>query len=266
MSQMSARNSLGTIDAHLNYASTTEQTLYGLSPITLQAFERIKVESTYPKGAILFTQGEPPRRVFVLCDGQVKLSLYNGAGKTFIVRVAQPGELLGLSALISGTPYELTAETLETCRMNLVRREEFLRFLTKHSDACFRMAEQLTFKYSHACHELRALGLSSSVGQRLAKLLLQWSQSNGPCGKADPCVMLPYTQDEIAQMIGCCRETVTWLFIDLKRRQIADCRRSTLLIHDISALQGLADNTIPQLRMARGPVEQGSAVGLFHRC
>jgi CRP/FNR family cyclic AMP-dependent transcriptional regulator len=255
---MSSPNALGTIEARKNYAFATEQTFYGLSPITLQAFERIKVESTYPKDAVLFMQGEPPRRVFVLCDGQVKLSLCNGAGKTFIVRVAHPGELLGLSALISGTRYELTAETLETCRMNLVQREEFLRFLTNHSDACFRMAEQLSFKYSHACHELRALGLSSSVGQRLAKLLLQWSQWNGQPVKANPYVKLPYTQDEIAQMIGCCRETVTRLFIDLKRRQIADCRGSTLLIHDMSALQGLADNTIPQLR--RGAAEP------FHRC
>ena len=218
---MSSRNALGTIESRPNNAFATEQTFYGLSPITLRAFERIKAESTYPKGYVLFMQGELPRHVFVVCDGQVKLSLCNGAGKTFIVRVAQAGELLGLSALISGTRYELTAETLETSRMNLVQREEFLRFLSNHSDACLRMAEQLSFKYSHACYELRALGLSSSFGQRLAKLLLQWTQWNAQPVKAHLRVKLPYTQDEIAQMIGCCRETVTWLFIDLKRRQIA---------------------------------------------
>ena len=122
----------------------TEQTFCGLSPITRQAFQRIKLASTYPKGAVLFMQGQSPRGVFVLCTGQVKLSLCAGDGKTFIVRVAQPGELLGLSATIAGKPYELTAETFEPCQANFVQREDFLRFLKDHSDACFKVAELLS--------------------------------------------------------------------------------------------------------------------------
>jgi CRP/FNR family transcriptional regulator, cyclic AMP receptor protein len=98
---MLSPNGLGMIEDCLSCHFRTEHTLCGLSPITRQSFERIKVGSIYPKGAVLFMQGQSPRGVFVLCKGRVKLSICAGDGKTFIVRVAQPAELLGLSATMN---------------------------------------------------------------------------------------------------------------------------------------------------------------------
>ena len=141
----------------------------------LQAFESIKYSTAYPKDAVLFVEGQAPRGIFVLCKGRVKMSMCATDGKTLIVRIAQPGEIMGLGATVSGKPNELTAETVDPCQVNFVKRDDFLRFLKKYSDACFKVAEQLSEKYHTACHELRSLGLSHSSGQRLAKLLLEWS-------------------------------------------------------------------------------------------
>jgi CRP/FNR family transcriptional regulator, cyclic AMP receptor protein len=145
----------------------------------LQSFESIKYATAYPNGAVLFVEGQSPRGIFVLCKGRVRLSICSTEGKTLILQISEPGEVLGLSATVSGKPYELTAETIGPCQVNFVKREDFLRFLKQHNDACLRVAEQLSVAYNSACHEIRALGLSHSAMQKLAKLVLEWSAKNG---------------------------------------------------------------------------------------
>jgi CRP/FNR family cyclic AMP-dependent transcriptional regulator len=211
-----------------------------LSAAALQAFERIKYATAYPKGAVLFMEGQTPRGIFVLCEGQVKLSLSARDGKTLILKIVKPGEALGLSATVSGKPYELTAKTIAPCQVSFVKREDLLRFLKENSDACFKVAEQLSAKYDTACHELRSLGVSHSASQKLAKLLLEWSSRNGESAKIEPGVKVTVTQEEIGQLIGTSRETVTRLFADLKKRQIVQWKGSTLSIHKKDALEALA--------------------------
>jgi len=209
-----------------------------LAPHTVQALEAIKYTTAYPKGAVLFVEGQAPRGVFILCRGRVKLSICSSDGKTLILKIAEAGEVLGLSASVSGKPYELTAETLDPCQVNFVKREDFLRFLRENNDVCLRVAEQLSEKYNTACHEIRSLGLSHSAAEKLAKLLLEWSVKNGGARQPDR-LKLTLTHEEIAQMIGTSRETVTRLFADFKKRQLIQLKGSTLVIRNRAALEGL---------------------------
>jgi CRP/FNR family cyclic AMP-dependent transcriptional regulator len=233
---------LHIIESCLTCKMRADRTFCDLSTVALQAFERIKYAISYPKGAVLFMEGQAARGVFVLCMGQVKLSLSARDGKTLILKIVEPGEVLGLSATLSGKSYELTAETIDPCQVTFVKREDFLRFLKENSDACFKAAEQLSNKYNSACHELRSLGLSHSARQKLAKLLLEWSSRKGESKKVEPRVRLPLTHEEIAQMIGSSRETVTRLSADLKKRQTVQWDGSTLLIRNKAALEALASN------------------------
>src|SRR5271157_4205848 len=218
----------------------TDRIFCDLPPAALQTFEDIKYATAYPQGAVLFVEGQMPRGIFVLCKGCVKLSINSPSGRTVIVKLAEPGEVLGLAATISGKAYELTAETIDPCQVNFVKRDDFLRFLKEHSDACFKVAEQLSEKYNVACHEVRSLGLSHSAAEKLAKLLIEWSSRNGESRKQEPRLKLALTHEEIAQMIGTSRETVTRLFADLKKRQILQTKGSTLVIRNKAALRSLA--------------------------
>src|SRR5438067_13133388 len=107
--------------------------LAGLSDSTKQAFEQIKFTMAYPEGSILFSEGEEPRGVFVLCQGHAKLSLSSSEGKTLILRLASPGEILGLNATISGKAYAGSAAVLRACEVNFVRRVECLRIVSGHA-------------------------------------------------------------------------------------------------------------------------------------
>src|ERR1700686_872747 len=140
-----------------------------LPPAALQTFENIKFATAYPQGAVLFVEGQMPRGIFVVCKGSVKLSINSPSGRTMIVKLAEPGEVLGLSATISGKPYEVTAETIDPCQINFVKRDDFLLFLKDDVDACFKVAEKLGEKYKKPGKEGRSLGLSHSAAEKLAK-------------------------------------------------------------------------------------------------
>jgi CRP/FNR family transcriptional regulator len=107
-------------------------------------------------------------------------------------------------------------------------------------EVCFRVAEQLGEKYHNACKEVRSLGLSHSAAEKLAMLLLDWSSKNGEASKPEPRLKVRLTHEEIAQMIGTSRETVTRLFADLKKRQIVQLKGSTLIIRNFLELREIA--------------------------
>lgn len=212
-----------------------------LPPAALQRLSAITSASTYPKGATLFVEGQAGRGVFILCNGRVKLSTSSVDGKTLIVRIAEPGEVLGLPATVTGKPYELTAEVVEPTQANFVSRNDFLNFLREHGDVSLRVAQQLGETYHAAVAEMRSIGLSNSAAQKLAKFLLDWCANHGE-GKGEIRAKLTLTHEEIAQMIGAARETVTRLLSDFKKNQLCQVKGSTLIVRDKAGLQHLAGN------------------------
>jgi CRP/FNR family transcriptional regulator len=185
----------------------------------------------------LYVEGQNPRGVFILCQGRAKLTASSADGKTLILKIVEPGEVLGLSSTVSGKPYEATVELLEPTQVNFIRRAEFLNFLRKHGDAALRVAQQLSQNYHTAYQEIRTLGLSQSASEKLARLLLEWAASENS-GRGQK-VKVTLTHEEIAQMIGTSRETVTRAFADLKKRKFIEVRGATVTIRDRSALESL---------------------------
>ena len=137
---------------------------------------------------------------------------------------------------MSGSPYEVTAETLHPCQVAFVRRDDFLRFVAKHPEAYQGVVKQLSTLYSGACEQLRTVGLSASAPEKLARLLLDWS-ADGRDTKPGTPIKLPLTHEEIAEFIGSTRETVTRTFSEFKSRQLVTLQGSTLLISNRPALE-----------------------------
>src|SRR5690349_23696870 len=204
----------------------------------LEEMEKVKYASAYPQGAVLFVEGQAPRGVYVICSGRVKLSTTSRDGKTLILRIAQAGEVLGLHATVSGKPYELTAETLQPSQLNFVRRDDFLHFLNEHGDACLRAAQHLSQNCQSAYEMIRSLGLSHSVTEKLARLLLEWS-SDGEQTKDGIRIKVALTHEEMAQLIGTSRETVTRILGEFRDKQLAQLQGSTLLIKNKAGLEKL---------------------------
>jgi CRP/FNR family transcriptional regulator, cyclic AMP receptor protein len=207
-----------------------------LSAPALKDFNAVRSSAMYPPGALLFLEKQDSRGVFVLCAGHVKLSISSSGGKTLILRIAKPGEILGLMATMSNGSYEVTAETLHPCQVAFVRREDFLRFVAKHPEAYQGVVKQLSTLYSGACEQLRTVGLSASAPEKLARLLLDWSADGKDARNGMP-IKLPLTHEEIAEFIGSTRETVTRTLSEFKSRQLLTLQGSTLLISNRPALE-----------------------------
>jgi len=213
---MPAPYGLNIIDNCLTCPVREEQLFCNLSPLAVQKLNDIKSTAIYPKSAMLFLEGQQPRGSVRLCAGNAKLSTSSSEGKTIIIKVSEPGDVLGLNATISGRPYEVTAEMIEPGQANFISRDALLHFLREHGEVALRVAEQLSRNYYSAYEEIRTLGLTSSPAEKLTKLLLSWTaraeQTTSPIK-----VRLTLTHAEIAEMIGSTRETVSRLFSDLRK-------------------------------------------------
>ncbi len=220
------------LESNCNKCSVREDRPFcNLGEEAVAELDSIKFTSVYPKGSVIFSEGEPARGVFIICSGRVKLTTSSMEGRKMILRIAEAGEVLGLSATVGNRAYEVSGETLEPCQVNSVRRDDFIRFITRHVDACMHSAQSLAMSYNAAQRDVRNLGLSSTTAERLARLLLDWSEhSLQPNGDSRFQVLL--THEEIAEMIGTTRETVTRSLADLKKKKILEVRGSTFVLTD----------------------------------
>ena len=195
--------------------------------------------TTYPGGAILFVEGQTARGAMILCSGKVKLTTTSKEGKVLIFKMVEAGEVIGLSAMISGDPYQMTAETVGPCLVNFVDREALLRLMERSGELGLRSALAVSRDFQAVCHDVHDLILARSSSEKLARLLLSWTSRDAASSQAVR-IHAPATHEEMAQRIGASRETVTRLLSNLKKRDLIQLEGSTLVIKNRAALETMA--------------------------
>jgi CRP/FNR family transcriptional regulator len=201
--------------------SARQKTLFcRMSVETMRELNMIRQTALYPAGAVLFVEGEMPRGLFVLCSGEAKLTAGSRQGESIILRLAESGELLGLSSLIAGSSYAATAETLTPAQVAFIPARKFQRFLRTHPDVALRVAEHLSMELHKSWEQARLLALAPSTRSKLAQLLLEWASEHGKTDEDGVCVPFHMTHEEIGRIIGASRETVSRLLSDFKRRRL----------------------------------------------
>ncbi|MGO9126184.1 MAG: Crp/Fnr family transcriptional regulator [Terriglobales bacterium] len=212
----------------------------GLSQMGLKLLAEASHLTTFPGGALLFVEGQIPRGAYVLCSGKAKLSTTSRDGKVLILKIAEAGEVLGLSAVISGQPFQLTAETAGPCQVNFIEREALLQRIEKSGELGLHSSQALSREFQSAYQDIHDLILARSSAGKLAKLLLSGATSREKPESNEVRVRPTLTHEEMAQMIGSSRETVTRLLGDLKKKELIRLDGSTLVIQDRMALEALA--------------------------
>jgi CRP/FNR family transcriptional regulator len=206
----------------------------------LQRLDEIGMPVALPGRAIAFREGQPSKAVFVVCEGQLKLSASSREGRTMIVKLAGAGDLLGLSAALTQVPYEVTAETLEPTVLKSIRRIDFLEFLEAYGEIGGKTAQVLAKEYREIFLDARRLALSGSASGRLARLLLDWA-ATAACGKPELRFTMALTHEELANMAGTSRETVTRLLNQFERDKLIARHGASLLILSPDKLDQFAE-------------------------
>ncbi len=224
-----------------------------LTPAALAAFGALGAGVRFGRGATLYRETEPSAGVFVLCTGQAKLSCMSPAGKTMILKIAGPGDVLGLSAVLGNLPYEVTAETIEPVELRHIPRKDFLAFLDQFGEASLHAAQAMQSEYRDAFLEARLLSLSTTAAGRLARVLLKWGghvacapEHLASSAKAKPLAAqirfnMALTHEELGSMANLSRETVTRVLTRLQRDKLLAVRGATMVLLDPDRLQALAE-------------------------
>lgn len=222
-------------------SSSTQAKLPGefytkLTPAALQDFQSMQFASSYAANVVIFSEKDAAQGVYVVLEGEVKVSLNSSDGRRLSLAIARKGEILGMASTLAGSPYDVTAETLFPAKVAHIGRREFLNFLTRHPEAYQAVIEELSRSVTKACDQLRTVGLSATAPEKLARLLLDWSDN----GQATECggrrFRFSMTHEEIGEFIGASRETVTRTLSNFKHRHLVDFKGSMITIPSRSAL------------------------------
>jgi CRP/FNR family cyclic AMP-dependent transcriptional regulator len=225
-----------TVGNHMQYPG---EIIRKFSAAAQKDLTSLAAPSSYPAHFVLFSEKEESKGIYIVLEGEVKLSINSSDGRRLSLRIARKGEWLGLTSSLSGAPYEMTAETVYPAKLVPVGRREFMGFLMRHPEAYQALSEELTREYLMACEQLRTVGLSSSAPEKLARLLLDWSE-NGQKVEQGTRVRFSMTHEEIGEFIGASRETVTRTLSTFKSRRLVAFHGSTLTIPSKAALANYA--------------------------
>ena len=230
---------LEIIESCMGCKASREAFFCRLSSAVLRAMDVVSHHTVMPAGAVLFVEGQTPRGIFILCSGNVKLSTTSREGKVLILKQSGAGEVLGLSAVISGTNYEMTAETDLPCQLNFIGRQDFMTLMQRESEVGMHAATWLSREFQGAYRDIHDLVLARSSSGKLARLLLSCAPREQHHAQ-ELRLASAMTHEEMAQRIGSSRETVTRLLSDLKKKRLIRLEGAKLVIRDRSGLEALA--------------------------
>ena len=224
-----------------------------LNPEALRELDRMGTQVAYGVGMQVLEEGALPERVCVVCHGTLKLTTTSRDGRTLLLRVAGPGDVLGLASVLKGTTYEATAVVMDDCEVRVIARGDFLRFMDEFQGVGQNSAESVAREYETAMLSARRLALSASAPAKLASLLLEWGRrtakraatgaSTKVAGKAAAEEALrfrmPLTHEELGQMAGLSRETVTRVLTKLKAEGLVELEGERMVLRSPEKLEQL---------------------------
>ncbi len=202
-------------DAHANFLSS-------LSDLETDSLLRVARKKSLAPKDLLFRAGDQSSDFYVVAEGSVRLFQVAPDGKEMILWLSFPGEIFGIAELLSGSNREIYAEANENAVVYAVKREDFARFIGDHPEAAMRAIGILSARVRSLGHALVGLA-TDNVETRIARLLMQFAQvaSNASSPRTDQNgelrVNVPLTHQDIANLIGASRQTVTTTLAELRK-------------------------------------------------
>jgi len=196
------------------------------------------VRKEFVRGTRLFSEGDRSDAVFLLCSGKVKLIATSKDGRTMTARIATAGDLLGMSAALTSTDYEVTAEAMEPCRVRVLPLPVLNIMMQQFPDASLAAARALAIDYRTAFDGTRRVTFTGSAAGRLAGLILDWADEARRNSQAF--INMPLTHEELASMTATSRETITRTLGRMKKDKIISTRGVALTVLQPMALRQLS--------------------------
>lgn len=202
----------------------------------LMELDQMCQKSIYPAGTVLFTESDQPRGIYCICFGRVKLWSRSYNGQAVIIKIATAGDVIGVKALLSGETHNLRAKTLEPTQLCFIKKDDFLGFLSRNGEVSLRLTQKMSSELYEAYQEVLDIKLKRPY-ERLVELLLRLCQSHGEQTRDGIRLTINLSQEELSDMIGVSRRTLTRALTKLKSLGIIRCKNRVIIIHNRVALE-----------------------------
>jgi CRP/FNR family transcriptional regulator len=213
-----------------------EAQLYtGLSKDHVLQIRGILDKRRYQPQEFLFHETDPSTHLFALRTGHVKLTSSLADGREQIIRLAVPGQLLGLGT-VNGDAYPYTARALTSVTVCRLTRKDMLRVLAENPPVSLRVIDHLNGELEQAQAMIRDLGLKSA-NEKVASFIVSLIPARGPTPEK---LVMPLSRQEIAEMLGLTVETVSRVMAQFKREDLIQTPRGHIHIKDQARLWKLA--------------------------
>lgn len=205
------------------------------NPVELARLLGILEEQELPKHHVLFSPGAPSEAIYFIEKGRVRLTRLSPEGKTVILALLGPGDLIGEAAWELGE-HDSYAETLEECRIYQIGREAFQNFIRTNPEFGIRLIQVIGTRLRQAQARIEDL-VFRQVPSRIARLLITLADSHGKVTPKGIKVEFPLTHQEIADLVGSSRVTVTQILNRFRTSHWIDIESKRVTIHDMNALE-----------------------------
>jgi len=207
------------------------------NPVELGRLLGILEELEIPKHHMLFSPGVPSEAIYFIEQGRVRLTRLSTEGKTVILALLGPGDLIGEAAWEAGE-HDSYAETLEDSRVYQISRESFQAFIRQNPEFGIRLIQIIGTRLKQAQARIEDL-VFRQVPSRVARLLLTLAESHGKVTPKGIRVEFPLTHQEIADLVGSSRVTVTQILNRFRSSNWIDIESKRVTIHDLNALEDI---------------------------
>lgn len=229
---------------------TAVEFLQQLSPDTLSALDAISSRVTFKRREYIFQANLVNNTVYVLLDGRVKLSRLSDQGQECIQWFCFPGEFFGFSEYTYCHDSGLYAQALSSATVLVIAKQDFNRLVLQTPALALIVIDQLSSRVRTLGDMLLHIACGSAQ-DRLINLLQRLSEIYGEPSDERVNITMHLTHQEIADMIGVCRQTVSTLMAGMKKTGIISSNRQGIVIHNMPRLNAVLKQQIPQTALAK---------------
>ncbi|MBO8169852.1 MAG: Crp/Fnr family transcriptional regulator [Thermoanaerobacteraceae bacterium] len=212
----------------------------GLTDEELAQLSDIVLLRPYRKGMYLFMEGELGDALYFVQKGRVKLSMMLPDGREHILHFVGEGQIFAEVLLFDSGPFPATAEVVTDSVIGIVRNKDLDGFLKQHPDITLKILKVMSRRLRKAQMQVRDLALKDTFG-RMVSTIIKLACEYGRETEEGVLVELALSQQDLANMIGASRETVSRSLNDLKKSKVLDFTRQYILIKDMEKLERYLD-------------------------
>ena len=212
-----------------------------LAPAERAEVERQITYDVYPPGQIFHSPNELGEQLFVLRSGRVRIYKLSPEGRALTLMVLEPLTIFGEMTLVGQWLHDTFAEAMNECVIGTIGRDTLRRILERHPQVAIAFMELMGQRLRAMENKLADIAFKN-VPQRLASVLL--NLAGVPVGQpptASPPSVVRYTHQQLAEMIGSYRETVTKAIGELRETGVIRIEDDAITLTDVEQLQRLAN-------------------------